>query len=173
MVAVSCYRPAFEHGAFVRSAAGPKDAPLPRAPLVRRVTDLATLRDWYAVADEVFERPAVHPPHELATFLGQCTGSGARVSRFVAYEEGQPISSGGMTSFPALGFGYLWAGATLERARGRGYYRAVLDARLRHAVTIGLAKVGLYARVESSAPIVARLGFCRHGTMWYWERPAA
>ena len=47
--------------------------------------------------------------------------------------------------------------------RGRGAYRAVLDARLRTARAAG-ATLGLtHGVVDTSSPILRRIGFTRHG----------
>lgn len=166
------YVPGYEHGAFALAVSGHQTATRESAAGVRAVGDMATLRDWYVVADAVFEMAAGHPEHELERFLRECTGPGARVHRFVSYQGDDPVSCGGMTSFPSLGFGYLWAGATLESARGHGFYRAVLDARLSRARQLGLTHVGVYARVGTSAPIVRKVGFEQAGDMCYWDRPA-
>jgi N-acetylglutamate synthase-like GNAT family acetyltransferase len=84
-----------------------------------------------------------------------------------------PVATGGMTVFGDLGFGYLWSGCTLLQTRGRGAYSAVLAARIERARELGLCHVGLYAITDTSAPIVARQGFKRVGTMTYWERPVS
>ena len=164
------YLPTFEYGAF----AAPTDAHRARtqtAVSVKRVRDIQDLRDWYRIADAAFGHPATHSDGELATYLHECTKPNARVRRFVAYAGEEPVSCGGMSSFPSLQFGCLWAGATLASARGHGYYRAILDARIAHAKHLGIAQVGLYARLTTSGPIVTKLGFLSDGTMVYWERP--
>jgi hypothetical protein len=69
-------------------------------------------------------------------------------------------------------FGFLWAGGTVPSGRGRGAYSALVTARIEAARALGLPRVGLYARVDTSAPIVAAQGFERHGPMTFWERPA-
>jgi hypothetical protein len=111
---------------------------------------------------------------DLRDQLHECTRENARVHRFVAYDEatGEPISSGGMTLFPDLRFAFLWAGCTVPEARGRGAYRAILAARSRRAASRGMTHAGLYAMVDTSAPIVERLGFQRYGPMTYWDRGA-
>jgi hypothetical protein len=133
------------------------------------VTTRTALLDAYAVADAAFGRATTHTEAEIALDLAACR-EGTRVHRFVAYEAGEPVAVGGMTAFPALGFGLLWGGGTAPGARGRGAYSAVLGARIARAKALGLTTVGLYARVETSAPIVARLGFGRFGEMRYFER---
>ncbi len=77
--------------------------------------------------------------------------------RVVGAVEGVPCTTGGMTLVDDVA--RLWAGVTLPEFRGRGGYRAVLAERLRVArergATMGLVK----GRVETSAPILRRLGF--------------
>ncbi|MCK6502681.1 hypothetical protein L6R53_04675 [Myxococcota bacterium] len=153
----------------------PVDRPAPPSRVgvrARAVTDMAGLRDWLWVAERAFGEPRGHDPVELEQFLAACTGAGARVRRVVAYdaETGAPLSAGGLTLFPDLGFGFLWAGGTVPEGRGRGAYSAVLAARMELARRAGATAVGLYAREGTSAPIVARLGFARHGAMTFWER---
>jgi hypothetical protein len=58
----------------------------------------------------------------------------------------------------------------VPEARGRGAYSAVLAARAKRAAQLGLRYIGLYAIGDTSAPIVARQGFARHGAMTYWQR---
>ena len=54
---------------------------------------------------------------------------------------------------------YLVGGVVLPAFRGRGVYRALIAARLRHARAAGVAVVTTQARAATSAPILARLGF--------------
>ena len=142
--------------------------------LVRQVLDMPTLRDCVAVSELAFPGTRATTEEELERDLENIT-SGTRVHRFVAYDRAtsRPLSSGGMTQFPALRFGFLWAGGTIPEARGRGAYSAVLKARVDRARELGLEYVGLYAVTDTSAPIVLRQGFTRYGEMTYWERPAS
>ncbi len=141
--------------------------------VVRRVTDLASLRDCIAVSERAFGRARPEDPVDIAAQLFNCTREGARVQRFVAYDRdsGEPLASAGLNAYPALRFGFLWAGGTLPEARGRGAYSALVSARVARATELGLDAVGLYARVNTSAPIVAKQGFVRGGPMTYWLRP--
>ncbi|MEW6074125.1 MAG: GNAT family N-acetyltransferase [Planctomycetota bacterium] len=138
------------------------------------VDSRARLLDCIAVANRAFAEPRPVEEEDLRRQLAECASPGARVHRFVAYDEatGAAIASGGLTLFPALRFGFLWAGATVPEARGRGAYSAVLAARVRRAAERGIDRVGLYAIPATSAPVVLRQGFSRHGTMTYWDRPA-
>lgn len=136
------------------------------------VDSLDRLRDWLRVSHLAFNRSLPQDIGYLVRELERCTGPGARVHRFVAYDDvsGEPISSAGLSVFPQLQFGFLWAGGTIPTARHRGGYSAVLEARVRRAREIGLTRIGLYARLETSAPIVLRQGFQEHGRMSYWDR---
>ena len=137
---------------------------------VRRVGDLSTLEALYDVVDQAFgnRRPA---PGAMAEELSRCAAPEGRVHRYVVFDAtGAPVSAGGLTAFPDLGFGLLWAGGTIPSARARGAYRALLQARVHEARRLGLDAVGLYARVTTSWPIVTRLGFATHGTMVCLDR---
>ncbi|MCB9591361.1 MAG: GNAT family N-acetyltransferase [Sandaracinaceae bacterium] len=54
---------------------------------------------------------------------------------------------------------YLTSAVVVPTARGRGAYRALLATRLAAARAEGLGRVVTQARVATSAPILARLGF--------------
>jgi hypothetical protein len=141
---------------------------------VRLVQSMSELRDSVWVIDQAFPGGLRYTEEQFAADLARCTGAAPRVYRFVAYAPRfhMPVATGGMTVFPELRFGYLWAGSTVPEARGRGAYSALVGARIDRARELGLSHVGLYAITHTSAPIVARQGFKRIGTMTYWERPA-
>lgn len=81
------------------------------------------------------------------------------LARFDA--DGEAVSTGGCTI--ADGFARLWGAATLEHARGRGAYRAVLAERLRVGAALGATTALVKGRTATSAPILARAGFTYHG----------
>jgi hypothetical protein len=140
-----------------------------RAVEVRRVVDEATLRDCWAVNDAAFG-PTERTGADVALEVAACEGDGARVQRYVAYFDGSPASSGGINLYPQLGIGLLWGGGTAPSARGRGGYVATVEARLAAAKRWGIPFAGLYARAETSSPIVASLGFQRFGRMTYFTK---
>jgi len=139
---------------------------------VRRVTDLARLKDNVAVSEAAFEIAAAFLDTELMRQLRECTAPGCRVHRFVAYDTttGAPVSAGNFNAFPELGLAFFWGGGTLATARGRGAYSALVAARVAHARAHGLRTAGLYARLRTSAPIVQAQGFQRYGRMEFWDR---
>lgn len=149
--------------------------PRPSPGLVaRRVETLDDLKACQDVSARAFLRPKHHDAASDAQELKICTAPGARVLRYVVRDEGtgEPLASGGMNVYPSLRFGFLWAGGTIPEARRRGAYAALLAVRARDARALGLDRVGLYARVDSSAPIVEAHGFTRAGPMSYWYRAA-
>jgi GNAT superfamily N-acetyltransferase len=139
---------------------------------VRRVTDAATLRDCWAVSDAAFG-PTERRDEDVARELAACAPADARTQRFVAYLDGAPVSSGGINLYPHLDIGLLWAGGTVPSARGRGAYSALLAARLKRAKERGVSFAGLYAREDTSNPIVTKLGFERHGSMTHFTKAGA
>lgn len=139
---------------------------------VRRVCDEATLRDCWRVSEAAFARDGDYTDDDVPVELARCAAPDARVQRFVAYIDGEPVSSGGMNLYPALGLGFLWAGGTVPSARGRGAYSAIVAARVARARARGLARVGVYARAATSSPIVAAQGFAKVGRLTYWQHRA-
>jgi hypothetical protein len=137
---------------------------------VRRVVDEQTLRDAWAVIAAGFERPVTGSAQELKQELTACASPTGRVQRFVAYLNGEPVSSGGLSLHPELSFGFLWAGCTVPAARGRGAYSAIVAERVRCALQLGAEFVGSYARQNTSSPLLAAQGFAVVGQMTYWHR---
>lgn len=57
----------------------------------------------------------------------------------------------------------MWSGAVVESARGQGFYRAVLAARLTYAARHGATMALVKGRVETSGSILRRAGFAAYG----------
>ena len=165
-----------EHRHHVRAAEVTELAVAPSpGVVVRAVTDEQTLIDCVRVCERAFGRaPQTITAQRVADELGQLARADAQVHRFVAYdlETGRPMASGGVNTFPELGVGFLWGGGTDPDLRRRGGYRAVVAARLARSAEVGCGLVGIYAREDTSDPIMAALGFARHGTMITWKRDA-
>ncbi len=83
--------------------------------------------------------------------------AGGRHHGCVAYVDGAPAGVGNHVRFDRSA--YLIGGVVLPAKRGRGVYRALIAARLRHARAAGVAVVTTQAMADTSAPILARLGF--------------
>ena len=138
--------------------------------VVRRVATREDLRALYAVRDEVFGSTTVMSDDDYGREVAQCADPAARVARFVAFSGDEPVGTGGLTFFDDLDFAFIWAGGVREAHRGRGIYTALLRARLDTAAARGIAALGLYARDDTSGPIVAAHGFERLGPMVRWSR---
>jgi hypothetical protein len=127
----------------------------------RWATDLATVRDSLRVGADVFG-DSMPPEDEVTAELERAVtdaehGSGS----VVAYLDGLPVGCGGISLVD--GVARLWGGAVREEARGRGAYRAVLDARLRRGVERGATMALVKGRVQTSGPILRRAGFEVYG----------
>ncbi|CAI9419402.1 GNAT family N-acetyltransferase [Nocardioides sp. T2.26MG-1] len=140
------------------------EPPAPAAPGVelRWVADLATLRDFEAVGVEVFGG-ALPPPGHLEqeaarAALAFATGAAARL---VAYVDGGPVAAAGVSLVD--GVARLWGGAVLERHRGRGIYRTLLDHRLAWSAEGGAELALVKGRAATSGPILRRAGFTAYG----------
>ena len=149
---------------------------LPVRPVPGITTRPVTNRDELRVATQTMFRAfgrtdAVNEDH-LEQWLPTCVGPNARCHRVVAFDDatGEPLCTGGLNVFGA--FGLLWGGGTIPDARGRGAWTAVLNARAVWAIEHDLARIGMYARVESSLPLALARGFRRYSRATYWERPA-
>jgi GNAT superfamily N-acetyltransferase len=84
-------------------------------------------------------------------------------SLFLARYDGEPAATAGAAIFDRSI--YLIGGVTLEAFRGRGLYKALVAARLAFARDRGVPLATSHARSDTSAPILARLGFetlCHH-----------
>ncbi|HEU4517911.1 MAG TPA: hypothetical protein VFS03_00225 [Microvirga sp.] len=84
-------------------------------------------------------------------------------------EEGRPAAVGWLRKPAGVAFASLWGGSTVPELRGRGFYRALVAARLREAAEAGYRCALVEAR-ETSRPILERLGFERltdvRGYVW-------
>ena len=154
------------------------NAPRPPVPddlVVRPLNSIPRMRDAIRVNSQAFGNNNPLPAMPvLQEYLAACTAPGCRVHRFVVYDRhtNTPLSSGGLTVFPSLSFGFLWGGGTIVEGRGRGAYTALVSARQQRAAEQGIELIGLYARVDTSAPILMQQGFTTHGRMDHWLRPA-
>lgn len=123
--------------------------------------EVETLEEWNEageVGNEVFDVPMDDREAQRRTAEQRFTevretGSGAR---FLAWVDGKPAASATVVWAP-LG-GLCLGGATLEWARGRGAYRALVRARWDAAVARGTPALVVNAG-RMSRPILERLGF--------------
>ena len=141
--------------------AGVPDFAVPEDVEARRAVDEETVRDSLTVSDEAFGDAASSERVAWSLREVQRGLEDDTVGRVVSYVDGQPAGTGGWTlAGPVC---RLWGGATRSALRGRGAYRAALATRLEIARAAG-ATLGLtHGVVDTSSPILARLGFVRYG----------
>jgi GNAT superfamily N-acetyltransferase len=96
------------------------------------------------------DRDAVHVQHQHILAEG-------RHCLFVAYCDGVPAAAASYAPFTRSA--YLMGGVVLPSYRGRGLYRALVQARMDHARARGITLATSHARESTSAPILEKLGF--------------
>jgi ribosomal protein S18 acetylase RimI-like enzyme len=131
---------------------------LPAAPAVavRRIAGASELESVRAIKEAVW---GVDMSASIATLARTLAERPGWLSIYVAEDEAQRAgSTAWLRKPPGVAFASLWGGATLPAFRGRGFYRALVAARLREAREAGYAYVTVDAR-ETSRPILERLGF--------------
>ena len=142
--------------------AGESEPHQPEGVALHWVDGVEQLRDADAVGAEVFG-DAPLPPDTLqrhADVAARDLRTG-RAARVVAYREDLPVGTGGVTCRGTAAA--LWGGSVVERARGTGVYRAMLEARLDWAARYGQRLALVKGRVETSGPILRRAGFSVFG----------
>ncbi|HEY1178843.1 MAG TPA: GNAT family N-acetyltransferase [Phytomonospora sp.] len=146
-------------------AFGLPDLAVPADVEVVRVDTPDALADVYPVTSAVFDQP---PPTQTfrdaeADELRKQVEAGdeRKIYRYLAYADGVPIGHAGTTLEEEVA--KLWGGSVLEDYRGRGAYRALLQARLVEAVAHGGELALVKARTGTSSPILRRAGFTAYG----------
>ena len=137
----------------------------PDLELRRDDRDLATHGDYYRLNAEVFGG-SMPSEEELSASLARQVPEQLSV---IVYDAGRAVGSGGITV--AGDVARLWGGCTLEEARGRGVYRAVLDARLRAGDEHGCRMALVKGNTATSGPILRRAGFTAYGEERLFQVP--
>jgi hypothetical protein len=147
-------------GPEVRAMALTSPPPAPSEGIdVRRVD---TFDDFVASREvqwEAFETPADRRATQrahLRTEYDDAMKDGVPVS-FLALVDGRAAATG--MAIPSERGVFLIAGSTAPWARGRGLYRALVHARWEYAVARGTPALVTEAIVDTSYPILQRLGF--------------
>lgn len=112
------------------------------------------------------------PAAPLAAYNQLLMASPSRQRLFLARVDGVPAGSAGLAIVDRSV--YLIGAVVLPHFRGRGVYRALLDARIEFARHLGKALVTCQAKPETSAPILLALGFQSIGSFpVFTPRPRA
>ena len=116
------------------------------------------LHDFFRIQQEAFgeDRNASDGGEAFVDAMFEAERSADHITTYLAYVDGEPVGTARSTFTP---YGVvLNGGSTLQRARGRGVYRALVRARWDDAVGRGTPFLTTLAR-PSSYPILKRVGF--------------
>ena len=129
------------------------------------------MKQVYRLRQQAFRGRTLESDESIRRYVKDASGPNARVRQFLAMDAQteEPLSQAGMSLYPELKVAFMFAGGTLESARGRGAYTALVAARVAHARSMGIDHIGLFARKDSSSPIVDRQGFQYCGEMQEWS----
>lgn len=124
---------------------------------VRRIREVAELVDVAVskLQDEEWEASDFEVNQRLSRELQEIPD---RLSIYVAYCDGVPVSSGWLRFDPESPFASLWGGSTRPEYRNRGFYTAVVAARAQEAKERGARFLTVDAQ-SMSRPILKKLGF--------------
>ena len=136
--------------------APPAPSPLSRKVVARRVRTLDEYETAERIAATAFGLPAGLLEERLAAAGPAFAAEGTRGATFLAFLDGRPVARA-TSSYTPHGV-LLFGGATLTEARGRGAYRALVQARWADAVVRGTPVLVTHAGALS-LPILRRLGF--------------
>ncbi|HEY0986945.1 MAG TPA: GNAT family N-acetyltransferase [Kofleriaceae bacterium] len=143
---------------MARSTAAPADGAGPRSISIAEV-DAASV----AAFSDVMARGWEVDPAVTLELNARILATHGRQHMFLASYRGEPAATASYVAFDRSA--YLIGGVVLPQHRGRGLYRALVLARLRHACARGIALATSHAREATSAPILERMGFetvCRY-----------
>jgi GNAT superfamily N-acetyltransferase len=122
---------------------------------VRRITDPDRLEEIRRIQESVWGEPHTW----LIPMLGDdLINDPDHLSVYIAYAEGIPVSAAWISFHDQSQFAGLWGGSTLAAYRGRGFYTALLAARLQEARQRGVRFLTIDAS-PMSRPIVEKHGF--------------
>lgn len=122
---------------------------------VRVRTTWEEFLDAHAVGMEAFGTPD-QPEDDLRAQYEALQHPENKARSYLAYLDGRPVGS--CFAVPGTAGVNLFGGAVVEDARGRGVYRAMVEARWRWAVEVGTPALTVQAG-RMSRPILERLGF--------------
>jgi GNAT superfamily N-acetyltransferase len=122
---------------------------------VRRITDPDQLEDYRQIQEQVWNEPI---DWQIAALRDDLLNDPDHVSVYIAYAAGVPVSAARIDFHDHNPFAGLWGGSTLAEYRGRGYYTALLAARLQEAHRRGVRFLAIDAS-PMSWPIAERNGF--------------
>ncbi len=131
---------------------------------IRAVASSRDITAYAGVTAMAFGKP---PKWSAADFERRLFGERADTLAFVAYLAGEPAAAGRLELPRDRSFASIWGGGTHPLMRNRGVYRALVRERARIARERGYAYLTVDA-LETSRPILERLGFLAAATVHAW-----
>jgi GNAT superfamily N-acetyltransferase len=128
---------------------------VPDGIILRRVTSRSDFERIAALQTEVWGEDHSWLAEDLESSVGE---AGDDVVIIVAEAGDRLVSSARLEFQPGTDFAGLWGGSTLSEWRGRGIYRALVEARAQLAARRGVPYLQVDAS-DDSLPILLRLGF--------------
>ncbi len=144
------------------------EVPLPEGVTLRRVTTATDVLAMTTLQAEVFGDP---DPDVIAEDMLHRLSLHNGVELWVAEHGGRVVTAGRLEPVPGTSFAGIWGGATHERWRGLGIYRALTAARARSALALGKTLINSDS-TEYSRPILERSGLLKVSTTtpYRWRR---
>jgi hypothetical protein len=144
------------------------DVPTPQGISLRRVCEEADVRAMSAMQAEVFgDSSSAETVEALMRRLALDDG----MQLWIAEADGQVVCAGRLEPVPGTDFAGMWGGATREKWRGRGIYRALTAIRAKSALAAGKTLIHSDS-TEYSRPILERSGLVKVSTTtpYNWRR---
>jgi GNAT superfamily N-acetyltransferase len=138
--------------------------PLPPGVEIRRITTPSGLDDFETVEHAAFGRDGSFARRMLEGRLGN-----PDVGAYVAYRDGAPVAAGRVERAPGRSFAGIWGGGTVPPSRGLGLYRALVAERAVWSRDRGAKYLMVEALVDTSRPILERIGFVPLSDVVGWE----
>jgi hypothetical protein len=130
---------------------------------VQRIQSVQHFDLFRSAREEIFGKNFQMPTNELAEALRTRS---THHQGYIATDNASAVSIGRLYTHPDSHFGGLYGGGTRASHRSRGYYRAILAARARDAITMNLRYLIVDA-LPTSRPILERLDFIRLTETWH------
>ncbi len=130
---------------------------VPGGLVIREVETVDDVERYLDGTIEGWGMPAAQRELERAVVAAELAATPRRAHLFVALADGALAGTTGLLL--REGYGYLVGAQVIERARGRGVYRALVAARLALLRARGVDLAVTQAREATSAPMLEHLGF--------------
>jgi GNAT superfamily N-acetyltransferase len=138
--------------------------PLPPDVEIRRIRSAEGLDDFEAAETAAFGRGESFARKVLEGRLDN-----PDVGAYVAYRGGAPVAAGRIERVPGRSFAGIWGGGTAPEHRRLGIYRALVAERAAFARERGARYLMVEALVDTSRPILERIGFEPLADVVGWE----